>query len=420
MNIQEQRDSHIHLSEPERALAYLESVESPRRQAGEIWKKALRDELLHFHLDLKALGAAEDFVISVIKKDYPSLEVPYHSRWRHFEGGTVDRMAILEEGLRSLSPLEKGSRLFDLVMISVFLDAGAGDRWVYKDALESRLSSRSEGLALASYDLFCRGFFSAHKKDPWRVDASRLLSLREADLADGLQVSRDNPLLALEGRLALLRNIGAMLERRGSSEARLGFLFAEFYEQASKQQNKLSASVLFSSVLRTFQSVWPSRLTINGKNLGDVWFYPGIEGPSGTDGLMPFHKLSFWLSYSLLEPLIWAGIEISEMDKLCGLAEYRNGGLFVDSSVLVPKNPGILAERHPVSSTVIVEWRALTLSLLDVIAQNIRKKLAKSSQELTLAQVLQGGTWTAGRILAAQKRKFGPPPLMIESDGTVF
>jgi len=48
-----------------------------------------------------------------------------------------------------------------------------------------------------------------------------------------------------------------------------------------------------------------------------------------TDGLVPIHKLSQWLSYSLVEPLMAAGIEVTDLDGLTGLAEYRNGGLLV-------------------------------------------------------------------------------------------
>jgi len=39
---------------------------------------------------------------------------------------------------------------------------------------------------------------------------------------------------------------------------------------------------------------------------------------------MPFHKLSQWLTYSLLEPFEWAGVRIHRLDELTGLPEYRN------------------------------------------------------------------------------------------------
>jgi hypothetical protein len=41
-------------------------------------------------------------------------------------------------------------------------------------------------------------------------------------------------------------------------------------------------------------------------------------------------------------------------------------------------------------------------------------------QDLPLAKVLQGGTWAAGRQIAADRRPQGRPPIQIISDGTVF
>ena len=58
-----------------------------------------------------------------------------------------------------------------------------------------------------------------------------------------------------------------------------------------------------------------------------------------TSGLVPLHKLSQWLAYSLIEPLQQAGFTVADIDGLTGLAEYRNGGLFLDTGVLVLRDP---------------------------------------------------------------------------------
>jgi hypothetical protein len=68
----------------------------------------------------------------------------------------------------------------------------------------------------------------------------------------------------------------------------------------------------------------------------------------------------------------------------------------------------------------VVEWRALTVALLDEVAALIRTRLGRSREELPLAKVLEGGTWAAGRRIAREKRVDGGPPLAIVSDGTVF
>ena len=136
---------------------------------------------------------------------------------------------------------------------------------------------------------------------------------------------------------------------------------------------------------------------------------------------MPIHKLSQWLAYSLVEPLEAAGIPVVDIDGLTGLAEYRNGGLFVDSRVLALADPEDAGRAHPVEGPLVVGWRALTVALLDRIAPMVRDRLGVSAEAFPLARVLEGGTWAAGRRIAA--RACGPgggSPITVISDGTVF
>ena len=167
-------------------------------------------------------------------------------------------------------------------------------------------------------------------------------------------------------------------------------------------------------------SIWPGRLTLGGLALGDTWRHGAIKRADPTDGLVPFHKLSQWLAYSLIEPLQDAGIAVTEIDGLTGLAEYRNGGLLVDGAVLEPRDPAEAAKPNPVDSALVVEWRALTVALLDRIAPMVRGRLGVTEHDFPLARVLEGGTWAAGRRLAREKRADASPPIAVASDGTVF
>jgi hypothetical protein len=135
---------------------------------------------------------------------------------------------------------------------------------------------------------------------------------------------------------------------------------------------------------------------------------------------VPLHKLSQWLAYSLIEPLQTAGIDVTDIDGLTGLAEYRNGGLFVDGGVLKFRDPADATREHDVSSPLVVEWRALTVALLDRVAGGLRQRLKLDATSLPLAKVLEGGTWAAGRILARERREDHSPPVKVISDGTVF
>ena len=133
---------------------------------------------------------------------------------------------------------------------------------------------------------------------------------------------------------------------------------------------------------------------------------------------MPFHKLSQWLSYSLLEPFEWAGVQVGGLDDLTGLPEYRNGGLLIDAGVIVPRDTAFAAQPRLPSEPWVIEWRALTVALLDELAPRVREVLGAPA--LPLACILEGGSWAAGRQIAAERRAGGAPPVAIESDGTVF
>jgi hypothetical protein len=112
-------------------------------------------------------------------------------------------------------------------------------------------------------------------------------------------------------------------------------------------------------------------------------------------------------------------VRVRDLDALTGLAEYRNGGLFIDSEVLVPRHAEVTAVPHEVGSELVVEWRALTVALLDRIAPLVRERLGLDAAQMPLAAVLEGGTWAAGRELA-RRRPDGGPPIRVVSDGTVF
>jgi hypothetical protein len=122
----------------------------------------------------------------------------------------------------------------------------------------------------------------------------------------------------------------------------------------------------------------------------------------------------------MVEVLEEASIPVGGLDDLTGLAEYRNGGLFVDLGVLRLRDPSLAKTPLPVDHAAIVEWRALTVALLDRMAPLLRARLGRTATELPLARLLQGGTWDAGRRIARKRRADGSPPLVAVSDGTVF
>jgi hypothetical protein len=401
--------------DPEAARLLLKPA-AIRERAQEMLELGRAGQLLHFTVHPEKLGACADYVLDVICEAYPTLDIPFHARWRHFVVGGVDRWQALDRVAGFPDALSRGRAAYDLAIVSVLLDAGAGPDWRYRDKLTGQEIGRSEGLALASLDIFVAGRFSSDPAQPLQADATALKRLDAAALAEGFQAGPDNPLLALEGRAALLNRLGEELERQGMT--RPGDLFDRISQTAAGVS--VRASYILAEVLATFGAIWPARLTLAGIPLGDTWRHPLIAPESKTAGLVPFHKLSQWLSYSLIEPLQWAGIAVLDVDDLTGLPEYRNGGLFLDLGVIALKDEADAGRAHEVGSTLVVEWRALTVALLDELGALIRQRLGRTREELPLAKVLEGGTWAAGRRIAGELREGGGPPLTIISDGTVF
>lgn len=398
------------------AVAHLRTPEAVRERAAAVLSRGLDGALAHFRVDLAGLSAAADLVAAVTRARYPDLRVPPHSRWRHF---TSAQQAELARALAGADADARARARIDLAVTSVLLDAGAGPAWRYVEPGTGGEHRRSEGLAVASFRLFAAGCFSADAGAPWRADAEALASLDDDRLARGLQVTATNPLPGLTGRADLLRRLGRALAAAPGSfgtPPRPGHLLDAL---RARHGERVEAAEVLRLVLEGLGSIWPGRLALDGVNLGDVWRHPAAGGTGPGAGLVPLHKLSQWLTYSLLEPLGDAGLRVEGIERLTGLAEYRNGGLFLDLGVLVARHPAVVGETHRPDAEVVVEWRALTVALLDRLAPLVRARLGAAGAALPLASILEGGSWAAGRRLADERRG-GASPIRVESDGTVM
>lgn len=402
------------------ALALL-SAQAVRERANEILDLGLINALPNFRVDAEGLGPTATFVADVIRDNYPSLKVPLHARWRHFVFAGRDLWQDIARRTTWPDAATRARAEFDLAIVSVLLDAGAGIDWQFHDQPTGIRVGRSEGLALASLRMFESGLFSSDPRDPLRADAAKLSALATKDLGDGLQVSAHNPITGLDGRAALLACLGHTLLDRADvfaihDSARPGGLFDHL---ATLLGPSVAAPAALREVLVTLGPIWPSRLSLGGVALGDTWKHSAIRRSDPTDGLVPLHKLSQWLMYSLIEPMTRAGVAVTDLDGLTGLAEYRNGGLFIDTGVLTARDPSLLSEPLAVDCEAVVEWRALTVALLDRLARLVQHRIGGRAA-MPLASILEGGTWAAGRRIAQQKRADGRPPLNIASDGSVF
>ena len=392
--------------------AALLSAAAVRERSAIVFAAAERGETRHFRLVPSRFDEVVRRVADITRRRYPDLEVPCHSRWRHFSAGGIGRAGLVAAGTEIA---ETARARIDLAVVSVLLDAGAGSSWQYREAETGQILGRSEGLAVASLRAMQAGLFSAEPGDPWRADAAALALITPDRLSSAFQHGAANALVGLEGRSLLLRRCGQICAAdpvHFGRTARPGGLYD--YWRASG--DRLRAADILKTLLVAFGPIWPSGTGLGGVPLGDCARHSAVP----KDGLVPFHKLSQWLAYSLVEPLQAGGIEVVELDGLTGLAEYRNGGLFLDCGVIEPRDPQLASRPLMPRSEPVVEWRALTIILLDRLAIEVRHRLGKSAAAFPLAKVLEGGSWAAGREIAGERRPDGAAPLVIAADGTLF
>ncbi|KAK3902438.1 hypothetical protein C8A05DRAFT_33849 [Staphylotrichum tortipilum] len=453
---------------------YLRSLGAVRERCKIVTAKAYRDELHHFDVDMRKFPDVVSFVSNIIKRDYdaPFTTIPGHGRYQHFGVGGRDRIAhMLATWPEEVDNTEKCKRLLDLFLVSVLLDAGAGTEWKYKSIENGRIYRRSEGIAVATLDMFKAGLFSG-TSNKYQVDKEGLRQLTVETLAQGLQSGPGNEMAGIEGRAQLLIRLGRAMENREffGEDGRPGNMLDHILSHPATQASSViivPMPVLWNVLMTGLAPIWPpSRTAINGVSLGDAWPCSSMPQPAQSpssptfspfpnttgqangvapwESILPFHKLTQWLTYSLMQPMQSVmKMQFAGQELLTGLPEYRNGGLFVDMGVLTLKaedeerglkhyaeysqrtgTGGVeVAPMFEPGDDVIVEWRGVTVGFLDLLTLEVNKALRVelAGNELSLAQVLEAGSWKGGREIAEVSRpNTKEPPILIDSDGTVF
>ena len=351
-----------------------------RGRCHEVYEYVANGKSSHWTLHTDNLSNVRLHIEKLIQRDYDNdlNRIPMHSRLRHHP-----HLSEFEDvyGVERV--------VMDMLVVSCLLDAGAGDEWAYTTASEEGISiGRSEGIARAVQDAFLR--------DPEFGHASKLQSLTLRNLKDVFQVSLTNPMNGLENRLAILHKLSHELE---SNEVFASTKRPSAFVDYLRKQNGGDDELWEKVVMQGFARVYPKR---------DEWLHSELNIS------VPFFKLQQWLTYPLLDALqtFFPDLTLStNIADMTALAEYRNGGLFVDHQVLKAKYE--FKGPLDMDSDAVIEWRACTVILCD--------ELLKEMGKLTLPQLLEAGTWKAGREMAALIRpttKSSPVPLNL--DGTIF
>ena len=412
------------------AFETLFCADTVRQRCRQIGERALVGQANWFSINETNFRRCVKLVANTCLKNYPDLKIPVHSLWRHFDIGETNLWQHYTQNF-SGKKIELARSAVDFGFLSVLLDAGTGtstgEKWVFEDPVSGQLLSGAEGLAAASIDLFFNHVARFEHVRGWIMDADSLKLVTQKTLASTFQYSYKNPLAGIDERLSLLQGFASILKNYRTGHqlySRPSNLIDECLALSKKSflgKVFVEAADVLSIVLKHFGAMCPhgySDERYAGMNLGDCGYHSLLTTNDETAGIIPFHKLSQWLTYSLVEPLQWADIEVVNLDRLTGLAEYRNGGLFIDTGSLQPLDRSLLYSKLTIDSEAVVEWRALTVYLLDWLSIELRPMLNVSEKQLPLCAILQGGTWAAGRDLALRLR----PPLHrhLVSDDTVF
>jgi hypothetical protein len=137
----------------------------------------------------------------------------------------------------------------------VLLDAGAGHKWSYRSKESGKVYSRSEGLAVASLEMFKAGLFSSDPTEPCQVDGAGLKKITAEVLAKGMQHSDQNPLAGIEGRTGLLVRLSEALNNQDffGVDARPGNMLGEMKMRSALRV--IGIGVLIVSRLRPWSPV---------------------------------------------------------------------------------------------------------------------------------------------------------------------
>ena len=313
----------------------LHDAAAVRERCGMVYRWVANSRSPHFTLDESRLTAVASYVADVTRDAYPDLKIPYHSRWRHFSAGGVDRWGELRRG-GDTDALERARIAVDLATVSVLLDAGAGSAWRYHDH-KTGLASHVRRDCGCQPGYVRRGPLLLRRGPSLARRSCRACAHRCRGAGAPFQVDSDDPLVGLEQRSALLRRLGAAMAERpdlyGHTPARPGNLIDYLLTIADLPPH-------FSIVRACDIAGEPVvDLAIPGSRSMDLPSampagIPPCARKTRTDRIVPFHKLSQWLTYSLLEPLEAAGLGVERLDGLTALPEYRNGGLLVDLGVI--------------------------------------------------------------------------------------
>ncbi len=407
------------MTEPSPLLTLFQP-EEVRRKAHLLLDRAVAGDLDHVGVSLDQLDRAIETVLETTRENYPDFQIPPYGIWRDLEAGGIDRWAALADARAFETAGEMLVAAADLAILGAFMTTLHPVNWSYEDRMtETRVAGRTAS-ALAAFHMFAAGSFSAQMTDPYRVDAETLVRLDLKELAAGLQWDlRDNVDDLLEMQRHLKR-LGEALALRpdlfGADEATRPGLLA--IALAQNGDGTVDAGDLIDRLLEGLAAVWDGGAALGDMCFGDSFHHSGLPG-TAEETIVPFHLAAQEMVYSLVEPLAWAGFEMSGLDKLTAPSDRAHAALFASTGVLTVRDDGqdLLPD---IATDRMIEIRAVTLALTDRLADRLATELGAAPGDVPLTCILEGGTARAGNRILEQASGNKRMPGKFLNPGAVF
>ncbi|MBD8892340.1 DUF1688 family protein [Roseibium litorale] len=357
-------------------------------------------------VDLAKLADAADLAEKTLTERFPDLQLPPHGCWRSFELDGLDRWAMLASAREFVSAEEMLCCAGDLAILSAVLDVAMPEGWTFEEQLTGKRYSGAAGRAIAALTMFAAGSFSAEPEDPLRLDAHALIRLEASEIAGGLQLEPDE-------NSDLIRDITHQLKRLGEAAGlrpdlfekdgsiRPGHVLDRLWADA--EDGMVPAADCLELLLDGLSPLWQGGASLGEVLLGDCWQHSWLVLDEEAPGLVPFHLPAVQIAYSFIEPLAWAGVLVSGLEELPGLADLNHVFFFLETGalrVLPSQDAGAGSPQAAVD--LMIELRAMSLVLLDKLAALLRERLEASVEELPLTCLMAAATVPASRELAGK------------------
>ena len=273
--------------------------------------------------------------------------------------------------------------------------------------------SRSEGIAIAIYDMFVSGFFSSSIKNKYQVNSSILTYLRFRIFSEKFQNTINNSIIGIKNRHSLLINLGKTLKKNKLSRP------SDFFDKYNINDT-ISVKELWNFIVNDFKDIWNIYNKDDKETIGDIWTHPYLKIPCiEKSELMPFHKISQWIIYSLIDVIKnYGNYKITDTMILSALPEYRNAGLLLEYQVITPKNRLAFSKIYTIKDTFVVELRGLTIAILEYLLNDINSERS-IEEKYSMSEFLENGSWSLGREIAYKKNN-GDLPINLILEGNYF